>query len=252
MPAVADAIVIAQDGDNYRVLVALQGGMGGAMTAIPVAVAVHGHADNVRGRFPPLPAVGTHGRVTFSRGDSRNGRWEGAHFPALTDASAHTSGHPNLDYTAFFDGGFDWRGEDGTAAKVFADGSSVLVGNALPQPTRHTLAADQSRQTVPFAAEQRNPNPPGPLPMTVRHASGAVVQINPAGQISAVDASGTAINMLNDGAVRITGQLIVSGEISDLNGVRGTLDALRTAYDAHTHVAPGGGGTTSGPTPVVP
>lgn len=51
--------------------------------------------------------------------------------------------------------------------------------------------------------------------------------------------------------VRIKGDLVVEGDISDRNGAHGTFGDLRTAYDVHTHpgVQPGGGnsGTTDHP-----
>jgi hypothetical protein len=51
-----------------------------------------------------------------------------------------------------------------------------------------------------------------------------------------VHASGTALKLLNDGTVRITGDLHVSGNVYDHHG---SLDGLRGHYNAHTHPAPG-------------
>lgn len=279
VPAMCDAVVVGVDGDGYRLFVSLQGGMGAAIPSIPVAVAIPGYCDGVRGRRPPLPVIGTHGRVSFTRGDIRNGRWEGAHPPALIDSASHTAATPHLDHTAHYDGGFSWRGQDGTAAEVYADGSYLLIGAALPQPTRHTLAADQSRQTVPFGPGQRNPSSPKPMQMQLRHATGAVVTISAAGAVSMspaagqpftitanggsitidangkvaiVDAGGAAIDMANNSTVAVTGNAAVSQnitatqDISDQNGTHGTVGALRADYNAHAHGnVQNGGGTTA-------
>lgn len=51
--------------------------------------------------------------------------------------------------------------------------------------------------------------------------------------------TGTMLRMAADGRVRMTGDLVVDGDISDR---RGSLEQLRSVYDAHTH------GTSSGPT----
>jgi len=49
-----------------------------------------------------------------------------------------------------------------------------------------------------------------------------------------------------DGDVEVAGNVTATGEIDD---TAGTLAALRTAYNAHTHVSAGPGNPTSGPTP---
>jgi hypothetical protein len=43
--------------------------------------------------------------------------------------------------------------------------------------------------------------------------------------------------------VNITGNLVVTGNISDQNGAHGTLAALRNAHDTHVHDDPQGGQT---------
>jgi hypothetical protein len=58
----------------------------------------------------------------------------------------------------------------------------------------------------------------------------------PVGELWLVHASGTALKLLNDGTVQITGDLHVSGNVYDHHG---SLDSLRGHYDAHTHPAPG-------------
>lgn len=72
----------------------------------------------------------------------------------------------------------------------------------------------------------------------------------PAGEFWLVHQSGSFIKLRNDGTiilqastVSIEGNLMVSGEISDLGGGHGSIDALRQAYDRHTHPDAQGGQT---------
>ena len=76
----------------------------------------------------------------------------------------------------------------------------------------------------------------------------------PVGELWMVHQSGSFVKLRNDGTitmqaptVSIEGDLLVSGNISDLGGVHGSVDTLRTAYDGHTHPDAQGGstGTTS-------
>jgi len=62
--------------------------------------------------------------------------------------------------------------------------------------------------------------------------------------------SGSFIRLVNDGTisltagtVNVTGNLVVSGDISDRAGAHGTVAAFRNAYDSHTHADPQGGQT---------
>ncbi len=76
----------------------------------------------------------------------------------------------------------------------------------------------------------------------------------PVGKLWLVHQTGAFIKLHNDGTiamqastVTIAGDLMVSGEISDLGGAHGSLDNLRQAYDRHVHPDAQGGetGTTS-------
>lgn len=79
-----------------------------------------------------------------------------------------------------------------------------------------------------------------------------------AGEFVIQHSSGTTLRLTN-GRVEITGDLYVNGnqvvmrDISDKNGVHGTLDVLRQDYNQHKHLntQPGGGvsGLTDHPTP---
>jgi len=72
----------------------------------------------------------------------------------------------------------------------------------------------------------------------------------PAGELWLVHQSGSSLKLGNDGTIKmtaptveITGNLVVSGDVSDRNGANGTLESLRAAYDGHTHGVPQGGET---------
>jgi phage baseplate assembly protein V len=66
--------------------------------------------------------------------------------------------------------------------------------------------------------------------------------VAPAGEMWLVHASGAAIRLCNDGTVRIKGDLVVDGDVSDRAG---SLARLRAHYDGHVH--PPSGSTTSLP-----
>lgn len=72
----------------------------------------------------------------------------------------------------------------------------------------------------------------------------------PAGELWMCHQSGSYVKLLNDGTialqaaqVKVTGNLVVSGDISDQNEAHGTLAALRQAHDQHVHGVPQGGET---------
>lgn len=72
----------------------------------------------------------------------------------------------------------------------------------------------------------------------------------PPGEFWLVHKTGSFVKLHNDGSimlqaptVTVAGNLTVTGEISDLNGKSGSIDALRQAYDRHVHSDPQGGVT---------
>jgi phage baseplate assembly protein gpV len=72
----------------------------------------------------------------------------------------------------------------------------------------------------------------------------------PSGELWLQHKTGSFLKLHNDGTialqapvVNITGNLVVTGDISDQNGAHSTLAALRDAYDSHTHLDPQGGTT---------
>ena len=46
--------------------------------------------------------------------------------------------------------------------------------------------------------------------------------------------SGSSLKILNDGTIRVAGDLHVAGDVYD---ARGSLSSLRGHYDAHTHAS---------------
>lgn len=64
-------------------------------------------------------------------------------------------------------------------------------------------------------------------------------------------ATGTASSWTLNGNLQVNGTVMASKDISDNNGSYGTLNAIRTTYNGHTHTDPQGG-TTSTPSPQMP
>lgn len=66
----------------------------------------------------------------------------------------------------------------------------------------------------------------------------------PVGEFWLVHESGSFIKLVADGTVRVNGDLHVNGDVYDRHG---SLDRLRSNYDAHTHggVQPGGSNTAT-------
>lgn len=80
--------------------------------------------------------------------------------------------------------------------------------------------------------------------LLMRHSSGAFIRMGTDGKITLQDPSGTKLELENNGKVKITGDLLVTGNITDLNNAHGSLDLLRQAYNQHRH---GGSPTTDHP-----
>ena len=93
-------------------------------------------------------------------------------------------------------------------------------------------------QIIPYKATAGVPLVPGEF--TVMHSSGVSLRLTD----GAVEVHGL---------LRVDGDLLVSGNVTDLNGIHGSLDDLRQVYDQHQHggVQSGGGltGMTNKPTP---
>jgi hypothetical protein len=63
----------------------------------------------------------------------------------------------------------------------------------------------------------------------------------PADEFWLVHKTGSFLKLCNDGTIRMNGDLHVQGDVYDS---RGSLSALRTAYNSHTHKLPGSGTTS--------
>lgn len=202
-PFISQAIVVKQDPTNYGVFVLLSGWGGGQGLPLSVKVMTHGPRDAVRGHFHELPTPGTVGIVAFARGDNRNGVWIGSIGPTQNDSSPYAVGTTGLDYHARYSGAWNWSGADGTEAYHAADGSTFLLGTAMPAPTRWTVDSTGKRTATPYTAAQRVPQPPTALPASITLASGVSVSVT-AGGVATVSCPGGVSIAINGGTVTIT------------------------------------------------
>jgi hypothetical protein len=238
LPSLADATVVQQVPDQYRLIVSVDV-FGGQIPFLPVDVITHGPRDAVRGHFPPLPVPGTRGLVAFTRGDERTGRWIGAQAPSLPDASTLGPASGNVDYTAHWSGAWSWHGQDGTSAFSWPDGTTLVVGPVasgaggpvMPAPTRHVVDPTGARVRSAFTQAQRVPQAPAAFGAVLTLAAGASIAFAPDGSASLTLAPGKALTLAGD--------LHVSGAV-----VAGWGGADQVSLQTHTHPTPDG---TSGP-----
>ena len=119
-----------------------------------------------------------------------------------------------------------------------------------PSPGQQVLVVAQEGEAehgvvLGIAFSQSNRPPPAPSgELWLVHKSGSFLKLLNDGSIA-----GHATQFALSGNVQITGNLVVTGDISDVNGQHGTLAALRGAYDGHTHIA--NSSVTSGPSATV-
>jgi hypothetical protein len=229
VPYLADAIVIAQAPPN-GVIVNLQGGFGMQGLPIPVQVLSHGHRDAVYGESNPLPRRGTHGLVGFTRGDIRNGRWLGAHDPALPTSQGATPQEPNRRQRVDFSGFAMVHTEGGTTWMEWPDGTVLQIGPGTVTPMRTVVTSGQVAQQQAFPLAQRVASQASPFPMSLTLGSGASLSADASGNWTVSAAPG--MKVMIDGA-----------EVDISNG--GTLQQLLNAtayavFNGHTHAAPNG------------
>ena len=80
------------------------------------------------------------------------------------------------------------------------------------------------------------------------HASGTYIKLRNSGDIE-IHAAGKVTGVAQEwditGNVNVTGDLLVTGEIRDHDGLHGTIGHIRDVYDIHTHagIQPGSGNT---------
>lgn len=128
----------------------------------------------------------------------------------------------------------------------------------LPVPGTQVFCAPDmgdSGSMVMLGAVHSTQQPPGKV---TPYKAASPIPLVP-GEPTLIHASGASLRLLAGGiielhgTVKIDGDLLVSGDIRDKDGVRGTLDLLRSDYNQHHHtnVQTGGSisGTTDMPTP---
>jgi phage baseplate assembly protein gpV len=118
-----------------------------------------------------------------------------------------------------------WAGNGWGFATPLTPGDQVLVISQEAQSEHGVIIG-----SVWSAVDKPVPAPSGEL--WLQHQTGSFVKLHNDGTI-AMQAS----------QVTITGNLIVTGDISDRNASHGTVASLRNAHDAHTHPDPQGGNT---------
>lgn len=136
---------------------------------------------------------------------------------------------------------------DGFASVPSGDGAIALIFAGENDPSQlFALLANPSTRFGKQAAGERAVAMPDGTRVAVRQGGivelwGATTVIVNSGAVTIQGLSGA------DADVRIVGTLVVTGDISDANGVHGTLATLRTDYNEHTHPP-----ATTGPSPVTP
>lgn len=208
--AIEDAVVVKQDPDNYAVFVQLLGKYGGQGPMMSVQVATAGPRDAVRGNYPELPTPGTHGRVSFTRGDIRNGVWMGSVRTQLADASGHAPGGGGEAHAAHYGGGWSRRGQDGSWTEWWPDGTTFAVGASGAVPTRHSVDASQARVRRPFSVGERVPSPPTAFPINLVHPSGATLTLAANGAWTIHAAGGAQVVIDQSGGVTVTASTAVN------------------------------------------
>jgi len=187
--------------------------------------------------------------VIFPRGDPRNGHWIGAIDPALIDASAHNPGNGNIAYSSHYGGGWDHRDQVGGIYHWFPDGTSLLVGQSVPTPTRHTLDQNQARQRTAFTPSQRVPKPPAAFQAKLTHPSGATASLNASGGWVLTSAPGTSLTIMVSGGVSMTlsgTTVTVSGDVHTTGAmIAGFGGGDQVGVQTHRHLTTGGSGSTT-------
>lgn len=77
------------------------------------------------------------------------------------------------------------------------------------------------------------------------HSTGASIKLGNDGRATITDAFGTSLAFQNNGTALLTGNLMVTGDVTDQNGAHGSFAAFRTAYGAHQHMVAAVGSKTA-------
>jgi phage baseplate assembly protein gpV len=217
-PLISNARVIAVDVPQRRLTVTLP-----STQVASVRMGYHGPADGLRVKHDAMPGRGTEGIVVFPAGDNRNGIWICSIYAQQMDALT-TSTDQFMEYNSHWSGHFHLLDGEGNFTESFADGSFLQVGSGttVPATYRNVVNAQQQRTAVQLTAAQRVSNPPTPFNITLQHATGTVVSIDPSGNPSITGAAGTAITftfgstkmVIDANGVHITGELDATGNVT--------------------------------------
>lgn len=202
----------------------------GQMPGFPVKVMMNGPADALRVNQQPLPTPGTWGLVVFPAANQRNGVWLGSFYAQSVNAFT-VPDDAHMKYISHWSGHYETLDKDGNSVTYHPDGTYVIVGsmNALPPTYRQTVAPDQTQQSTEFTPADRVSSKPSPYYITVAHASGASLEITPAGQINVTAAPGQTVNFSQEGNAVNDALVLVSKMVS--------------AFNAHVHPDPESGNT---------
>jgi phage baseplate assembly protein gpV len=244
-PTISNARVIAVDVPQRRLTVTLPSGQ-----LVSVRMGIHGPADGLRVKHDAMPGRGTEGVVLFPGGDNRNGIWICSIYAQQMDALT-TSTDQFLEYNSHWSGHFHLLDGQGNFTESFADGTFLQIGTTTAPPAtyRNVVNAQQQRTATEITAAERVPNPPTPFNLTLRHATGTVVSIDPSGNPSITGAAGTAMTftfgstkmVIDANGVHITGELDATGNVT---AGRGTGDQVDMQNHDHQVVGVEGGDAT--------
>ena len=115
-------------------------------------------------------------------------------------------------------------------------------------------AGDHNSYVVMGATWSAKNRPPAAVlqgEMWLVHSTGSAIKLTNDGHVKVTDASGCSLEFQNNGTATLTGNLMVTGNISDVNGTHGTIGSLRTAYDTHHHTGVQGGAGSTGITDII-
>ena len=97
--------------------------------------------------------------------------------------------------------------------------------------------------------------PPLPCPsgeFWLVHKSGSQIKLTNDGKVLVQDSAGSLLTLNADGTatlradLRVQGSIIATGDITDLNGTKGSVQNIRDVYDAHEHPGVQSGGNNTG------
>jgi hypothetical protein len=183
-PTISHAQVIGYDSENNGVWIQMPSGQTIMLQARSL---YEGNADGIRVHQKPLPYIGSWGLVCFPYGDDRFPIWLGSYYPNFINAltSGSDIDDSQLDYYSHASGYYAVLDSQGQMYLRFPDGSQISANTDNSQPTtyRHSIDPIGAQTRIVFPDDQRNPNPPPPFYLAVKHPTGASATCNPDGVI---------------------------------------------------------------------